>query len=147
VPVSVTSQLKVVRLPVFDAAVNVNVAWIVCPAFRTVLCRALAYVSLLFFYDPYISNLINLGSAENVHFWLIATLVAIAFIAIIAIGAWIGYTMGTTPAPKPIEELTPQNETENQSNTAKLKNTTYFRFFIFYPNGNEDHLNATRRLN
>ena len=80
---------------------------------------ALAYVSLLFFYDPFISNIINLGSAENVHFWLIATPVAIAFIAILAIGAWIGYTMATTPAPKPIEELTPQNETENQPNTAK----------------------------
>ena len=39
VPVSVTSQLKVVRLPVFDAAVNVSVAWIDAPAFRTVFCR------------------------------------------------------------------------------------------------------------
>ena len=79
---------------------------------------ALAYVSLLFFYDPYISNIINLGSAANVHFWLIATPVAIAFIAILAIGAWIGYTMATTPAPKPIEEPTPTTEAENQPNTA-----------------------------
>jgi hypothetical protein len=39
VPVSVTSQLKVVRIPVFDAAVKVNVAWIDAPAFRTALCR------------------------------------------------------------------------------------------------------------
>ena len=39
VPVSVTSQLKVVRLPVFDAAVKVSVAWIDAPAFRTVFCR------------------------------------------------------------------------------------------------------------
>jgi hypothetical protein len=39
VPVSVTSQLNVVRLPVFDAAVNVRVAWVDCPAGRTVLCR------------------------------------------------------------------------------------------------------------
>ena len=38
-PVSVTSQLKVVKLPVFDAAVNVSVAWIDCAAFRTVFCR------------------------------------------------------------------------------------------------------------
>lgn len=38
VPVSVTEQLKVVRLPVFDAAVNVSVAWIDCPAGRTVFC-------------------------------------------------------------------------------------------------------------
>jgi len=37
--VSVTSQLNVVRLPVFAAAVNVSVAWIDAPAFRTVFCR------------------------------------------------------------------------------------------------------------
>ena len=37
-PVSVTEQLKVVRLPVFDAAVNVSVAWIDDPAFRMVFC-------------------------------------------------------------------------------------------------------------
>jgi hypothetical protein len=39
VPVSVTSQLKVVMVPVFDAAVRVSVAWIEAPAARTVLCR------------------------------------------------------------------------------------------------------------
>ena len=38
-PVSVTSQLKVVRLLVFAAAVNVSVAWIDAPAFRTVFFR------------------------------------------------------------------------------------------------------------
>ena len=38
-PVSVTSQLKVVRLPVFAAAVSVRVAWIDFPAARTVFCR------------------------------------------------------------------------------------------------------------
>ena len=38
-PVSVTSQLNVVRLPVFDAAVKVSVAGIICPAVRTVFCR------------------------------------------------------------------------------------------------------------
>ncbi len=45
VPVNVTSQLKVVRLPVFDAAVNVRVAWIEAPAARTVLCRFQVNVS------------------------------------------------------------------------------------------------------
>ena len=39
VPVSVTSQLKVVMVPVFAAAVSVSVAWIDAHAFRTVLCR------------------------------------------------------------------------------------------------------------
>ena len=36
---SVTSQLNVVRPFVFDAAVNVNMAEIDCPAFRTVFWR------------------------------------------------------------------------------------------------------------
>ena len=35
---SVTSQLKVVRLPVSGAAVRVSVAWIVCSGFRMVFC-------------------------------------------------------------------------------------------------------------
>ena len=36
---SVTSQLKVVRVPVFAAAVSVSVAWIIAPGVRTVFCR------------------------------------------------------------------------------------------------------------
>jgi hypothetical protein len=73
---------------------------------------ALAFIGLLFLYDPYIANIINIGSAANVRYWLIATPVTIAFIAIMAIGAWIGYTMATTPPPKPIEEITAETETE-----------------------------------
>ncbi len=45
VPVNVTSQLNVVRLPVLDAAVKVRVAWIDAPAFRTVFCRFQVSVS------------------------------------------------------------------------------------------------------
>ena len=45
-------------------------------------------------------------SVESARFWLIAIPVFIAFVAILAIGAWIGWTMATTPAPKPIEEIT-----------------------------------------
>lgn len=73
-----------------------------------VVCVVLiiGYIGGLFLYDPYIKGWLNIGAAENVHFWLIATPVAIAFVAILAIGAWIGYTMATTPAPKPIEEIT-----------------------------------------
>ena len=45
---------------------------------------------------------------ESIRIWLIATPVIIAFVAILAIGAWIGWTMATTPPPRPIEEI--QNE-------------------------------------
>ena len=40
-----------------------------------------------------------------IEFWLIAIPVFLAFIAIMGIGAWIGWTMATTPPPKPIEEI------------------------------------------
>ena len=69
---------------------------------------AVGYLVGLFLYDPYIISWLNIGSAADVRFWLIATPAAIAFVAILAIGAWIGYTMATTPAPKPFEEITAQ---------------------------------------
>ncbi len=77
---------------------------------------ALVYVVLLFFY-PNIQSMINIGSAANVRFWIIALPVAVAFIAILGIGAWIGYTMATTPAPKPIEEITTEPIDEKTSTT------------------------------
>ena len=73
---------------------------------------ALAFLGLLFLYDPYIISFLNLGATADVQFWLIATPVTIAFIGIMAIGAWIGWTMVTTPPPKPIEENTTQTETQ-----------------------------------
>ena len=76
---------------------------------------ALGFVGLLFLYDPYIASIINLGAAADVRYWLIAAPVAIAFVAILAIGAWIGYTMATTPAPKPIEEITAEIDTEKKT--------------------------------
>lgn len=42
---------------------------------------------------------------EAIRLWLVAIPVFIAFIAILGIGAWIGWTMATTPSPKPIEEI------------------------------------------
>jgi 1,4-dihydroxy-2-naphthoate octaprenyltransferase len=51
----------------------------------------------------------------HVAFTLIAIPVFIAFIAILGIGAWIGWTMATTPPPKPIEEITSEMETEQKT--------------------------------
>jgi len=42
---------------------------------------------------------------EAIRIWIVAIPVFIGFIAILGIGAWIGWTMATTPPPKPIEEL------------------------------------------
>jgi H+/Cl- antiporter ClcA len=75
------------------------------------------YVTALFLYPLCIQPWLNLGANANVQFWLIATPVLIGFIAILAIGAWIGYTMATTPPPKPIEEITAENETQESKDT------------------------------
>jgi len=57
---------------------------------------------------------------QDAHAWplsttLVALPVFIAFIAILAIGAWIGWTMATTPPPKPIEDITSEMETEQKT--------------------------------
>ena len=52
--------------------------------------------------------------AGAVQFWLIAVPVLIGFVAILAIGAWIGWTMATTPPPKPIEEITSEMEEKKE---------------------------------
>jgi len=44
----------------------------------------------------------------------VLVLVSVAFIAILAIGAWIGWTMATTPPPKPIEEITTEIEEKKE---------------------------------
>ena len=75
---------------------------------------AVGYSVGLFLYDAYIISWLNIGAAADVRFWLIAAPVAIAFVAILAIGAWIGYTMATTPAPKPIEEITAEEQKSTQ---------------------------------
>ena len=64
----------------------------------------LGYLVTLFGYDAVIKPVLDLGDAEVVRFWLVAVPVMIAFIAVLAIGAWIGWTMATTPPPRPIEE-------------------------------------------
>jgi hypothetical protein len=81
-----------------------------------VICAAviIGYVGLLFLYDPYIASWLNLGATANVHYWLIAIPVTTAFVAVLAIGAWIGWTMATTPPPKPIEEINTENEKNTQ---------------------------------
>ena len=79
------------------------------------LLVAVAFLALLFLYDPYIASFLNLGAAADVYYWLIAAPVTIAFIGIMAVGGWIGYTMATTPPPKPIEDLTTETETPKET--------------------------------
>ena len=77
---------------------------------------AVLYIVGLFFYGSIVKALpwLNIGSEPDVQKWLIAIPVLIAFVAILAIGAWIGWTMATTPPPKPIEEITTEMEEKKE---------------------------------
>jgi len=55
-----------------------------------------------------------LPTFEGFRFWIVAVPVFIGFVAILAIGAWIGWTMATTPPPKPIEEITSETEEKTE---------------------------------
>jgi TRAP-type C4-dicarboxylate transport system permease small subunit len=78
------------------------------------LVVAVVYLVGLFGYPQLIQPWLNIGSAEAVQFWLIAVPVFVAFVAILFIGAWIGWTMATTPPPKRIEEITTEQNKDNQ---------------------------------
>jgi formate hydrogenlyase subunit 3/multisubunit Na+/H+ antiporter MnhD subunit len=56
----------------------------------------------------------HLYNEVNLRIWAVVIPVFIAFIAIMVIGAWIGYTMATTPPPKPIEEITTEIEDKKE---------------------------------
>jgi predicted DNA-binding transcriptional regulator len=65
--------------------------------------------------DPGLFNLDTL----TVRLDAVLILVSIAFVAILAIGAWIGWTMATTPPPKPIEEITTEIEEKKEEPKAE----------------------------
>jgi predicted DNA-binding transcriptional regulator len=90
-----------------DQAIG-GVIFIVC------LLVAIFYVVTLF-YPTWLNSIPGVNvAAGDVQFWIIAVPVFIAFVAIMGIGAWIGWTMATTPPPKPIEEITSEIETEEK---------------------------------
>lgn len=59
---------------------------------------------------------------EAIRLWLVAIPVFIAFIIVLGIGAFIGWTMATTPAPKPIEEIQLEEREEPKEGKAREKN-------------------------
>ncbi len=67
------------------------------------------YVATLF-YPQWLNVFGTQITQSSVQFWIVAVPVLVAFVAILGIGAWIGWTMATTPPPKPIEEITSTEE-------------------------------------
>jgi hypothetical protein len=80
--------------------------------FVCVLVAVLYIVTL--FYPAWLSIIGLTVNAADVQFWVIAVPVFVAFVAIMFIGAWIGWTMATTPPPKPIEEITTEIEEKKE---------------------------------
>ncbi len=70
-----------------------------------------------------VGYLIGVFLFPSLRFWLIAIPVVIAFIAVLGIGAWIGWTMATTPPPKPIEEIEAETQREGRSIRDELGST------------------------
>ncbi len=87
------------------------IGWVI---FLVCVVVIVGYVVTLFGYEL-IQSWLNLPwSTGGVQFWLVAIPVLIAFVAILAIGAWIGWTMATTPPPKPIEEFEVEEKPEEE---------------------------------
>ncbi|MBS7635375.1 transcriptional regulator [Candidatus Bathyarchaeota archaeon] len=80
--------------------------------FALCLLVAVGYIAVLAF-PGILSGPLNL-SERDVRFWAVAIIVLIAFLAIMFIGAWIGWTIATTPPPKPIEEIEKEIEEERK---------------------------------
>ncbi|MCL2868177.1 MAG: transcriptional regulator [Candidatus Bathyarchaeota archaeon] len=78
--------------------------------------------SVAIFKPDFVIDLFNLNTeGESFRIWAVTIPVFIAFIAIMFIGAWIGWTMATTPPPKPIEEIT--TEIEDKKEVTPEENT------------------------
>jgi hypothetical protein len=85
--------------------------------FIVCLLVAVFYIVTLFFPGLFVDVIKNVGittTVTDVKFWIIAIPVFIAFVAVLFIGAWIGWTMATTPPPKPIEEITTEIEEKKE---------------------------------
>jgi len=70
------------------------------------------------FYPKIILDILPGHTAAGVRYWLAEIPVLIAFVAVLGIGAWIGWTMATTPPPKPIEEIEAEEKKEEEKEKA-----------------------------
>jgi len=75
---------------------------------------AVSYTAVSFM-PQWVIDFFGLKTFElNLTIWALRIPIYIAFMAIMFIGAWIGWTMATTPPPKPIEEITTEIEDKKE---------------------------------
>jgi ethanolamine transporter EutH len=84
-----------------------------------VVCVAVALFYIVTLFVPGWLGVFGVHNTDAVQFWIVAVPVFIAFVAIMLIGAWIGWTMATTPPPKPIEEITTEMEEQKTEAAAE----------------------------
>ncbi len=84
-----------------------------------VVCVAVALFYIVTLFVPGWLGVFGVHNTGAVQFWIVAIPVFIAFVAIMLIGAWIGWTMATTPPPKPIEEITTEMEEKKEEAPAE----------------------------
>ena len=94
-----------------------------------VVCILVAVTYTVAIFKPdWVIDLLNLQESKQLYdptlfrLWAVVIPVFIAFIAIMVIGAWIGWTMATTPPPKPIEEITTEIEDKKEEEKAPAEN-------------------------
>jgi predicted DNA-binding transcriptional regulator len=75
---------------------------------------AIGYTILVVFPGEVAGFLSLSTTGDSIRLIAVLVPVLVAFIAILAIGAWIGWTMATTPPPKPIEEITTEMEEKKE---------------------------------
>jgi len=79
----------------------------------------LGFLALVLF-PGQIAKLLGMNTlGDTIRLDIVVVLVSIAFVAVLAIGAWIGWTMATTPPPKPIEEITTEIEDKKEEPKAE----------------------------
>ena len=80
-----------------------------------VVCVVIIIGYLVALFAPkFVVDLVGFGSVDSLRYWLVAVPVLIALVAVLGIGAWIGWTMATTPPPKPIEEIEAEEKKEEE---------------------------------
>ena len=78
---------------------------------------AIGYAATLFFPQ----YLLGWLEPRTVQLWIVAIPVLVGFLALLSVGAWIGWTMATTPSPKPIEEIEAEEEEKAEEKEEFLK--------------------------
>ncbi|NIQ04597.1 MAG: transcriptional regulator [Candidatus Korarchaeota archaeon] len=82
-----------------------------------IVCAVIAILYIVTLFYPQWFEVFGISDDGAIRFWVIAVPVFIAFVAVMGIGMWIGWTMATTPPPKPIEEITSELEEEKEEET------------------------------